>query len=384
MGHIASITRFASKVKSKKPLLSICVPTHDRLFYLDCLIESIRLSEFKGHEIEILISNDASTDQTKTYLDDLLKEKVLHPSLKVIHQAKKRDWMQHMMELPLMASGAYVWIIGDDDLLMPGAVDFVLAFIKKVKPDVLLLNKNVKSHDLRNTLKVRQHALDGPAMFSSLIDMACHFGILTEIGFTSCLIFRREPVIEEDPWPWLNTRSIYAQTFRLFPAFRSAKCIAVDNLCVVHRQNNQRSDQTDAPFYEALERIPNALLLLHEHNVANPWQLNSILEEVMPESDESTTLLTRLLSIINGYPELMAKTKASQLKYWRQLSDQSKSMYVKRIFSQLKESLLSSENEKKDVQTILQKKRVSVLFKTKREVLRIASNFKNFLNNRRV
>jgi hypothetical protein len=384
MGHIASTTPFASKVKSKKPLLSICVPTHDRLFYLDCLIESIRLSEFKGHEIEILISNDASTDQTKTYLDDLVKEKVLHPSLKVVHQTKKRDWMEHMMELPLMASGVYVWIIGDDDLLMPGAVDFVLAFIKKKKPDVLLLNKTVKSEDLRRTLKPRQHTLDGPAEFSSLIDMACRFGILTEIGFTSCLIFRREPVVEEDPWPWLNTRSIYAQTFRLFPAFRSAKCIAVDNLCVVHRQNNQRSDQTDAPFYEALERIPHALLLLHEHNVADRWQLNSILEEERPDSDESTTLLTRLLSIINGYPELIAKIKASQIGCWRQLSERSKSMYVQKIFSQIEEKLLSDENGKKDEATILQKKRISVLFKTKRETLRIVSNLKSFLIKRQI
>ena len=82
--------------------------------------------------------------------------------------------------------------------------------------------------------------------------------------------------------------------------------------------------------------------------------------------------------------ELIAKIKASQIDCWRQLSEQSKSMYVQKVFSQIQESLLSDENDKEDEESIRQKKQVSVLFKTKRETLRIASNIKCFLNKRRI
>ena len=346
------------------------------MFYLDCLVESIRLSQIQGQEVEIFISNDASTDQTRAYLEDLVKRKSLFPNLKVFHQPKKRDWMEHMMEMPLMVSGDYVWILGDDDLLMPGAVDFVLAFIKKKKPDVLLLNKIVKSHDLRAILKPRQHSLDGPVLFSSLMDMACRFGILTEIGFTSCLVFRREPVVEEDPWPWLKTQSIYAQTFRLFPAFTSQKCMAVDNVCVVHRQNNQRSDQKAIVYFEAMERIPAALLLLLDLQAIDQGQLNSILEEVSPESDETTTLLARLLLIIKEYPDMMRDTRIEKIENWRKLAFVSKSKFAQNIYLQIEKLISADTTDKKRNKTFSPKTSLNVFSKIKRETLRIAHQIK--------
>lgn len=54
------------------PILSICIPTYNRFYQLkECLV-SILFST-KGHEtdIEIIVSDDASTDNTKETVSEL-------------------------------------------------------------------------------------------------------------------------------------------------------------------------------------------------------------------------------------------------------------------------------------------------------------------------
>ena len=50
-----------------KPLLSICIPTYNRAEYLKNSIESIICQdEFKNKQVEIVIADNASTDNTES------------------------------------------------------------------------------------------------------------------------------------------------------------------------------------------------------------------------------------------------------------------------------------------------------------------------------
>ena len=49
-----------------KPLVSICIPTYNRDEYLEKTIESIiRCSEFMAGYVELVVSDNASTDKTE-------------------------------------------------------------------------------------------------------------------------------------------------------------------------------------------------------------------------------------------------------------------------------------------------------------------------------
>jgi len=53
-------------MENKKPLLSICIPTYNRAEYLDkCLASIVSQKEFRGGNVEIVISDNASTDNTE-------------------------------------------------------------------------------------------------------------------------------------------------------------------------------------------------------------------------------------------------------------------------------------------------------------------------------
>lgn len=365
-------------MKKNSPVLSICIPTYNRWNYLECLLESFQLSNPLTKETEILVSNDCSTDGTLAGLTEVLSKSWFNKRLRVKHCAKKRNWMEHMMEMPLLAQGEYVWIIGDDDLLLPGAIDCVLSLLKKFEPDVLLLNKKVKSHDLRQTFKEQQHYLDGPAVFSSFADLAVRFGIITEIGFTSCLLFKRRPIIEEDPWPWLRSESIYAQTFRLFSAFKRSKCVAVENVCVVHRQQNQRKDQTDVAFLEALKRIPFCLNTCIQKQSLNPKSINHIIEELAPQEDNMLTLPERLLSILKNYPEKVKKITDGDLKEWEKLKKAINCKNTDALFESLKTKNINTfERPSCEYFSCNQiKAKLNARQKIKREIKRILNKIK--------
>lgn len=65
MNYIKNFIRMENK-DMKKPLLSICIPTYNRANYLKKSIESIiDQEEFKNGEVEIIISDNASEDNTE-------------------------------------------------------------------------------------------------------------------------------------------------------------------------------------------------------------------------------------------------------------------------------------------------------------------------------
>jgi len=51
---------------SEKPLLSICIPTYNRAEYLAKSLDTlVCLPEFNSSEVEVVISDNASTDNTQ-------------------------------------------------------------------------------------------------------------------------------------------------------------------------------------------------------------------------------------------------------------------------------------------------------------------------------
>lgn len=128
---------------SKKPLLSICVPTFNGGQYIEELLASIFIQKQKG--TEVIIIDDSSTDNT---FDKMAKFKEKHPeyNLKVYKNKKNKGFDKNVLRAVTLAKGEYCWLLGQDDLLLSGSLKKVLGLIKKSKR-ATLIHANYERYD---------------------------------------------------------------------------------------------------------------------------------------------------------------------------------------------------------------------------------------------
>lgn len=99
--------------------LSICIPTFNRATVLKHCLDSI-VASLKDHEwLEICISDNASIDDTveviKRYQDKL--------PITFSSNNENIGLARNVLEVTQLARGDFIWLVGDDDYLMPDALD---------------------------------------------------------------------------------------------------------------------------------------------------------------------------------------------------------------------------------------------------------------------
>ena len=91
---------------------SVLIPTRNRKEYLPYAIDSV-LSQ-RRDDIELIISNNHSSDGTSDYLDNLSDSR-----LKIVMPSRIMSMSGHYEFILNQASGDWVTILGDDDAVMP-------------------------------------------------------------------------------------------------------------------------------------------------------------------------------------------------------------------------------------------------------------------------
>lgn len=119
-----------------KPLLSITIPTYNRVQYLGVLLDSI-FSQVEKHKdkLEIIVCDNASVDNTGQVVEHFIAQ---FPSAKYIRNNENIGMDGNFKKCFDSANGTYVWMIGDDDRLAPNALDSVFDVLNN-EPDIDLL-----------------------------------------------------------------------------------------------------------------------------------------------------------------------------------------------------------------------------------------------------
>jgi glycosyltransferase involved in cell wall biosynthesis len=107
-------------------LLSLCIPTFNRSGLLAGLLESILL-EWPSAEgqMEVVVSDNCSTDDTA----DVVRHFRTQMPIRYHRHDRNIGVTANICFVPGLATGCYCWILGDDDLLVPGAVTRVLSLL---------------------------------------------------------------------------------------------------------------------------------------------------------------------------------------------------------------------------------------------------------------
>lgn len=122
-------------MKTRIPYLSICIPTYNRLHYLKESLD-VLLNQAEGMEVEVCVSNNSSTDGTASYLGEMAKK---FSCLRFINQKTNISLDLNMCAALSMGKGAYLYPIGDDDVIPAMSLSLIFQELDGVV-DVVIQN----------------------------------------------------------------------------------------------------------------------------------------------------------------------------------------------------------------------------------------------------
>ena len=130
---------------NNKPLLSIAIPTYNHSKFLKDLLDSI-LSQL-AKDVEIVVSDNCSPDETQELVNEY---KIKCPNIKYFRNEINLGFDRNFINCVRRARGDYVWIIGDDDRLAPGAIEYIKKIIKNQSPGLIYINSRYFNINFKN------------------------------------------------------------------------------------------------------------------------------------------------------------------------------------------------------------------------------------------
>lgn len=186
-------------------LLSICIPTYNRATHLrNCLSSLIQSNVAAQPEVQVCISDNCSTDHTRQVIDDATSQL----KIKYRKNASNLGLAKNIVEVVQMADGEFIWMLGDDDLLIPGGIERIIGLIRSHdKVDYFYVNSYILTNEYINCLQqpfdiknlpktmktLSAYSNSGEFPFFKLINPRISFCYLSGI-FSS--VFRREMWLE--------------------------------------------------------------------------------------------------------------------------------------------------------------------------------------------
>jgi len=131
-----------SKIK-----LSICIGTYNRADYICETLDSILSQNLDC--IEIIIVDGASTDRTNLLLKEYEKK---YTNLHYFRLPSKGGFDKDYSIAVDYAKGEYCWLFGDDDIVKPGSIYYILEQLK-LQYDLMIVNAEIRNTDLTKLLK---------------------------------------------------------------------------------------------------------------------------------------------------------------------------------------------------------------------------------------
>jgi glycosyltransferase involved in cell wall biosynthesis len=170
-------------------LLTIAIPTYNRLKWLRLSLEIIlqQLDALPAGIAEVVVSDNCSTDGTTEYLREIASGR---SDFRVNRWPENIGGEANFYRLPSLSRGRYLYMIGDDDFLEPGAIAKICDELR-FNPDYLVLNFSV--YDSSMTVKKWDRCIPGQGDVvllspDTVYDRVPHM----VMGFLSAWVGRRE------------------------------------------------------------------------------------------------------------------------------------------------------------------------------------------------
>ena len=174
-------------------LLTIGIPTFNRCECLkELLAEIVKQSYDLQAVIEVVVSDNASTDSTKTIVAHYSTKS---SNLKIVYYKNTENiGIDKNIELLVSRSfGKYLWILCDDDLPAPNAIAKIYNMIlnqKEFEITLFFINRSIQNLMMTEVIMEREHKIYDDIKFKNGLDLFDRFkdSVLT----ASCLVLKRD------------------------------------------------------------------------------------------------------------------------------------------------------------------------------------------------
>lgn len=111
------------------PVLSVAIPTFNRAETLRRQLGSL-LGQIVGcgADVEVVVSDNASSDATRAVVDQMRSR---FPDLRYVRNDTNVGLLRNVDRAVRACRAEYVWIVGDDDVLMPYGVETVIGAVRR-------------------------------------------------------------------------------------------------------------------------------------------------------------------------------------------------------------------------------------------------------------
>jgi glycosyltransferase involved in cell wall biosynthesis len=187
----------------KTPRLTIAITTRNRADFIGETLDSIipQLTE----AVELLVLDGASTDATPEVMRQYVERcRALRYVRLEENNGPDRDFSRSVE----LASGEYCWLMADDDLLLPGAVEAVLDAVGR-RPSLVIVNAEVRNANLSRVLESRRLKMASDFCFNPDDWDEFFKATAAYLSFIGCVVIRRSIWLERDKEPFFGSLFVH-------------------------------------------------------------------------------------------------------------------------------------------------------------------------------
>jgi glycosyltransferase involved in cell wall biosynthesis len=206
------------------PSLTFVMPTYNREKTIGAALEQISAqisqSKFRA-QLKVLISENQSTDRSGEIAQRFAAR---YDFIRVVSPVEHLPSGEHNLFFALKhVDSEFVWSFADDDLLLPGAIDWIFERLLESSADFVLVNSQYQDS---NGQVLRDSILDmGQSVitFNTFAEIFTEIGPLTLLASFSSGIFRPKKLCALDLNSFLEPCAIYAHVFAYLEAFAQSR-----------------------------------------------------------------------------------------------------------------------------------------------------------------
>jgi len=238
-------------------LLTIAIPTYNRSKYLDLCLRRISeeissLSEVQRSLVRIYVSDNASSDDTVKIITHY--KEINAGEFDVDYNSENIGPDLNIAQCYDLATTPYVWIFGDDDVLLPGGLGLVLDVLSQGECDIVYAN----NYWFLNDFKVcpKKNDSHGHVTFRSSNDFARRINVM--LTFLTGIIIRTE--IGQQYRAGLSSSHL-VQLSWVLPLLRDGSCfVIIEDWVVAARGSNSGGYELVEVFGDNLVKITDDIL----------------------------------------------------------------------------------------------------------------------------
>lgn len=130
--------------ENNQPILSICIPTWNRWYSLQHTLKSIiDQEEFKSWDVEVVISDNASTDETEEKVKNLCK---MYKNVVYYRNMKNLWFWPNIINALNLWNGKYLWLLWSDDRICDSSIKSLIKCTNE-NPSLILWNFLTNQYD---------------------------------------------------------------------------------------------------------------------------------------------------------------------------------------------------------------------------------------------